>query len=142
MASIARTHSIYTLAYGDSVFYVGKTLNPKERLYYHQSAARRGDSYKVYQYINENGPGYHMAIIDHIHTSHTILALKLESCWIWELRNQGCTLYNDWSAAVCVDHNNPMRIATIVKGFASVPKGELSRLRDIEMQIAYALTFE
>ncbi len=144
MASIAkfRTHYIYTLSGSIGIFYVGQTIDMQNRLYAHQSYARAEADQMVYQTINRLGRIFEMTPIDQITTAHESLALKLEACWVCEMNNRGCELANRWNTGRCVDHNNPLKFANIVKRFANAPKVELKRLAEMEREIAYAMVFE
>lgn len=136
-----RTFHIYTLSGSIGIFYVGKTVDPQGRLWTHQSCARNEAAQVVYQVINKLGQGFEMDTIDQITTAHETLALKLEACWVCEMNNRGYELANRWNTGRCVDHNNPMQIAKLVKSFADAPKVELKRLAEMEREIAYKLVF-
>lgn len=144
MDSIAgiRTFHIYTLSGAMGVFYVGQTIDMQSRLYAHQSAARNGQPYKVYQTINQIGGDFEMTPIDQITTAHDTLALKLEACWICEMVNRGCELSNTWETGHCVDHVNPLKFANFVKRFANAPKAELKRFAEMEREIAFLLVWQ
>lgn len=144
MASVSkiRTFYIYTLSGSCGVFYVGQTIDPQARLYAHQSAARNESDQMVYQTINRLGRVFEMTTIDQITTAHEALALKLEACWLQEMRNRGYELSNQWETGRCVDHNNPLKFANVVKRFAHAPKVELKRLAEMEREIAYQLVWQ
>jgi hypothetical protein len=126
------------------LYYVGVTINPEQRFYAHKHNGRKAHwkSIPVYrrtQEILKDGCEPQMVILDQITTPHEKIALRLEACWRVEMLRRDETLANSWDTGLCVDHNNPLGEAQMIKGYALATPDELERLKELDIQRAFGL---
>jgi hypothetical protein len=70
--------------------------------------------------------------LDSIETPHRDIVMRLEECWRIHMLNENEVLSNAWKTGRCIDTDNPMAEAALVKGYALATDEQLAELLEID----------
>lgn len=130
----------------ETLYYVGLTVDLMNRLSSHKNNGRYAyDKSSVVARRNKEimQAGYEpqMIILDELTTIHQKIALRLEACWRVEMIRQNEALTNTWDTGLCVDHNNPMGEAQLIRSYAMASAEDLEHLKELDIQRAFKMLF-